>query len=474
MQRVCRGVRGATTVDSNDREAILEATRDLLRRMIVVNGIRPEDVAGVIFSTTPDLNAEFPAVAARQLGWHDVALLCTHEMNVPGALQRCIRILILWNTDRAQDEIHHVYIRGARHLRPDRAVELTVPLPAEEELDAAPIGPLVLALDAHPAGYTSTIVATNGEILTHHRSTDSLFSSGRLVLSRLYDALDAALLEARPRPLRPRSIGAVALSLDTEEDDLVRDALYDRYGWREQVYIVDRLTAAWAAAGSPAPAVVLLAETDWKAAGVEPGRQVNRASFLGSQGSVTLDNRPTTTWLGRRAFEAALLSQFGGPSTALYDALRARTHAESADELVRWGTDHAGPAFWASLALAVVEAADHGDSLAHRLLGEAGAALGEAALFVAGALSLPLSDLAVVVAGLPPLLHPAVLEAAHRTVVEGIGRPISLVPVHRPEEGTVRLALQALGVPDVAARRVLAAVHALSHDVGKRTEGQLP
>ncbi len=115
----CRGVRGATTVEVNEREAILAATRELLALMIEANGIKPEDVASAIFTTTPDLNAEFPALAARQLGWHDVALLCGHEMDVPGALQRCIRILIHWNTTRPADQIRHVYIRGAETLRPD-------------------------------------------------------------------------------------------------------------------------------------------------------------------------------------------------------------------------------------------------------------------------------------------------------------------------------------------------------------------
>jgi chorismate mutase len=121
MPIVCRGVRGATTVEENSREAILAATCELLTLMIEANGIQPDDVASTIFTTTPDLNAEFPAFAARQLGWHDVALLCGHEMAVPGALPRCIRILIHWNTERRADEIVHVYIKGAEDLRPDRA-----------------------------------------------------------------------------------------------------------------------------------------------------------------------------------------------------------------------------------------------------------------------------------------------------------------------------------------------------------------
>ena len=115
----CRGVRGATTAEANTSEAILEATRLLLALMIRQNGIEPEDVASAIFTTTPDLDAEFPALAARQLGWLNVALMCTHELDVPGSLGRCVRILLHWNTDKPADEIHHVYIKGAARLRPD-------------------------------------------------------------------------------------------------------------------------------------------------------------------------------------------------------------------------------------------------------------------------------------------------------------------------------------------------------------------
>jgi chorismate mutase len=122
MTIYCRGIRGATTVDANTREAILEATRDMLARAIEANDLRVEDIASAIFSTTQDLNAEFPAVAARELGWLDTPLFCTHEMAVPGSLERCIRVLIHWNTSRRADEIVHVYIRGATSLRPELAV----------------------------------------------------------------------------------------------------------------------------------------------------------------------------------------------------------------------------------------------------------------------------------------------------------------------------------------------------------------
>jgi chorismate mutase len=121
MTMYCRGIRGATTADINTREAILEATSDLLERLIKANDLHVDDIASVIFSTTPDLNAEFPAVAARAQGWIDTALFCTHEMAVPGSLEHCIRVLIHWNTARRADQIVHVYTRGARNLRAERA-----------------------------------------------------------------------------------------------------------------------------------------------------------------------------------------------------------------------------------------------------------------------------------------------------------------------------------------------------------------
>jgi chorismate mutase len=115
----CRGVRGATTADANTREDILTATRQLLALMIRINGIEPEDVGSAIFSLTRDLDAEFPALAARQLGWLDVPLLCTYEVDVPGSLRHCVRVLVHWNTDKPQQEIRHVYVKDAVRLRPD-------------------------------------------------------------------------------------------------------------------------------------------------------------------------------------------------------------------------------------------------------------------------------------------------------------------------------------------------------------------
>jgi chorismate mutase len=120
---VIRGVRGATTVPANTREEILDAAQELLDTIVRLNGIERGDVASIIFTTTPDLDAEFPAVAAREAGWTDVALECLHEMNVPGALPRCLRVLMHVNSERAQNEITHVYLRDAGVLRPEFAAD---------------------------------------------------------------------------------------------------------------------------------------------------------------------------------------------------------------------------------------------------------------------------------------------------------------------------------------------------------------
>jgi len=113
----CRGVRGATTVTANTKEAVTEATREVLEKLIEANGIVADDVAYALFTTTRDVNAEFPAVAARLMGWDRVALMCGHEMDVPDATKGVIRVMVLWNTDKRQDEIVNIYLRGAAHLR---------------------------------------------------------------------------------------------------------------------------------------------------------------------------------------------------------------------------------------------------------------------------------------------------------------------------------------------------------------------
>jgi len=121
MATSCRGLRGATTVPENSAAAILEATRELLQAIVAANGIDEPEIASVIFTATPDVDAAYPAAAARRLGWTRTALMCVQEMAVPGSLPRCIRVLIHWNTDRSLDELRHIYLREARSLRPDLA-----------------------------------------------------------------------------------------------------------------------------------------------------------------------------------------------------------------------------------------------------------------------------------------------------------------------------------------------------------------
>ncbi|MEK7863989.1 MAG: chorismate mutase [Chloroflexota bacterium] len=120
-----RGIRGATTVRANDAAAITEATSELLRILRDQNGLRPEDIGYIWFTVTPDLDAAFPADAARAgLGWHDVPLICGREIPVPGALPKCVRVLIAWNTTVAQRDVRHAFLHGARVLRPAWAVDL--------------------------------------------------------------------------------------------------------------------------------------------------------------------------------------------------------------------------------------------------------------------------------------------------------------------------------------------------------------
>lgn len=122
-----RGIRGATTAPANTREAILAATRELLDALVRANQIHPADVASIYFTTTPDLDAAFPAAAAREMGWTDIALLDAQAPRVPNDLTRCIRVLIHWNTDRPHDALNHIYLREASRLRPDWAARtLTV------------------------------------------------------------------------------------------------------------------------------------------------------------------------------------------------------------------------------------------------------------------------------------------------------------------------------------------------------------
>jgi len=125
-----RGIRGATTVRANEARAIYEGTLELLRVMRDLNDLRSEDLGYVWFTVTPDLDASFPADAARLgMGWSDVPLICGREIPVPGALGMCVRVLVAWNTERGQRDVRHVFLRGARALRPAWAVDA----PAEKD-----------------------------------------------------------------------------------------------------------------------------------------------------------------------------------------------------------------------------------------------------------------------------------------------------------------------------------------------------
>ncbi|HDQ72402.1 MAG TPA: chorismate mutase [Chloroflexi bacterium] len=121
---ICRGVRGATGVDVNEETVIVQATRDLLERIVTVNAIPVNDIVSVIFTVTPDLSAAYPARAARDLGWRLTPLLCMQDVAVQDSLPRCIRVLMHWNTDRPVEQIQHVYLGPARALRPDLVQEV--------------------------------------------------------------------------------------------------------------------------------------------------------------------------------------------------------------------------------------------------------------------------------------------------------------------------------------------------------------
>lgn len=116
-----RGIRGATTVAANDKTLILEATDELLARLIEANDLEPDDIVSALFTVTRDLDAAFPARAAEDFGWNIVALLHSSEIPVPGSLPRCIRVLVHAYSARTREEIRHVYLRDAVALRPDRA-----------------------------------------------------------------------------------------------------------------------------------------------------------------------------------------------------------------------------------------------------------------------------------------------------------------------------------------------------------------
>ena len=115
-----RGIRGATTIPSDSKENVLDATRELLDAIIASNpDLKPDDIASVFFTVTDDIVSAYPALAARKMGWVRVPMMCAREIPVLGSLPLCIRVLIHWNTQKSQDQIKHMYIRDAAQLRPD-------------------------------------------------------------------------------------------------------------------------------------------------------------------------------------------------------------------------------------------------------------------------------------------------------------------------------------------------------------------
>lgn len=116
-----RAIRGAITIDNNTKQEIYEATEELLNEIIKSNEIQQNDIISIIFTVTKDITAAFPAYAARKMGFTNIPLMCSHEMDVPGSLKKCIRILLHFNTEKSLDEVTHVYLKGAKILRPDLA-----------------------------------------------------------------------------------------------------------------------------------------------------------------------------------------------------------------------------------------------------------------------------------------------------------------------------------------------------------------
>ncbi|MGH2485161.1 MAG: chorismate mutase [Ktedonobacterales bacterium] len=164
----CRGIRGAVTASANTAEAIVAATTTLLLRIVERNALTPEDIASVFFTVSDDLDAAYPARAARALGWTDTALLCAREIAVPGGVERCVRVLLHVNTDHAQSELHHVYLGGATRLRPDRAE----PVEARENSFPPRVGRVVSILGLGLIGASVGLALRAGGAATEIRGYD--------------------------------------------------------------------------------------------------------------------------------------------------------------------------------------------------------------------------------------------------------------------------------------------------------------
>jgi prephenate dehydratase len=218
----CRGLRGATTVEEDTPSAIWSATAELLETIQAANDLCPPEVASVIFTATPDITAAFPAQAARSLGWTSVPLLDAVEMAVPGSLPGCIRVLLLWNTDRPPESVRHVYLRGATVLRPDLASTFEEPdcRAAEEnrsviEPQASPsfVQPSTSSLSRPTVAYQGEPGAYSQEAIFQHFGADT----GTLAC-RSFEEIFAAVEEGRAdfglQPVENSQAGSVHQAYD--------------------------------------------------------------------------------------------------------------------------------------------------------------------------------------------------------------------------------------------------------------------
>ena len=237
----CVGIRGATTVDEDTLDAVLDATQDLLGRLQELNGFDPDDLASILFTTTSDLRSTFPARAARRLGWTQVPMMCAQEIDAPSAVVRCVRVLIHWNTDRPARELRHAYLRGSRLLRPDWALpplggaagHVTAPERPELEVEAAdacaPLGPAAAPdapgapapaerPEARPAARTVVDIAPVaflGEPGTYsHEAVHATFGPGVAVVPtpsfrHLFDAVQSGRAKSGLVPVENSTTGSI-------------------------------------------------------------------------------------------------------------------------------------------------------------------------------------------------------------------------------------------------------------------------
>jgi prephenate dehydratase len=196
-----RGIRGATTAPSNRSKDILVRTKELLTEIHKRNGLQPEDLASIVFTTTPDLNAAFPALAAREMGWRETAMLCAHEIDVAGSVPRCIRVLILWNTNREPADIQHVYLHEAEALRPD-----LVPPPPEKSPAQAYSTPATIAFQGEHGAFSEEAIILG---LTAEPSRVPCRSFQEICLAVATDRVEAGLL-----PVENSTTGSIHTSYD--------------------------------------------------------------------------------------------------------------------------------------------------------------------------------------------------------------------------------------------------------------------